>query len=100
MHVYAVGLDRDGDLGIAFQGYEGEHSYAGFMAGEPAAQEVALPAGTRRLLILDEGVSRLFPEGSLEEVPLTPWRSVWLWPAAPPTSDLTRLDVRSPLHAR
>ncbi|HEX2516487.1 MAG TPA: glycosyltransferase family 39 protein [Chloroflexota bacterium] len=111
LHVYAIGLDRDGDLGIAFQGYEGEHSYAGFMAGEPAAQEVALPAGTRRLLILDEGVARLFPEGSLQEVPLTPWRSVWLWPATPPTQhagstpptppsapDLTRLEVRSPLH--
>jgi hypothetical protein len=98
-HVYAVGLDREGDLGVAFQGYAGEHSYAGFMAGEPAAREVPLAPGTRRLLILDEGVRRLFPEGSLEEVPLTPWRSVWLWPAPPPTSDLTRLEVRSPLDA-
>jgi Dolichyl-phosphate-mannose-protein mannosyltransferase len=97
LHVYSVGLDRNGDLGVAFQGHEGEHSYAGFMAGEPAAREVPLPAGTRRLLILDEGVRRLFPEGSLEEVPVTPRRSVWLWPAAPSASELTRLEVRSPL---
>jgi hypothetical protein len=100
LHVYAVGLDREGELGVAFQGYEGEHSYAGFMAGEPSAQVVALPAGTRRLLVLDEGVRRLFPEGSLEELQLTPRRSVWLWPAVPPSSDLTWLEVRSPLDTQ
>jgi hypothetical protein len=95
--VYAVGFDRQGTLGIAFQGLRGSHSYAAFMAGVPAARSVSLPPHTTRLLILDESVARLYPQEALQEVTLTPSRRAWLWPAAPGGAALPSLTVRSPL---
>lgn len=78
--VYAVGLDRQGVLGVAFQGHRGEHTYARFMAGGAADRELSLPAGTRRLLVLDASTSRLFAPDTLAEMPITAQRTVWLWP--------------------
>lgn len=78
--VYAVGLDRQGVLGVAFQGYRGEHTYARFMAGGAADRELTLPAGTRRLLVLDASTARLFASETLTELPVTSLRTVWLWP--------------------
>jgi hypothetical protein len=95
--VYAVGLDRAGDLGVAFRGLRGEHTYGAFMAGAPAARSVPLPPRTRRLLILDESVARLYPPHALQTVTLTGTRRVWLWPAAPSDEDIESLTVRSPL---
>jgi hypothetical protein len=77
-HVAAIGPDRTGDLGVAFQGYEGAHDYDRFMAGDPAARTLALPAGTHRLVILDASVARLFPPADLRTVQLTPHRAFWL----------------------
>ncbi|MGH2355371.1 MAG: glycosyltransferase family 39 protein [Chloroflexota bacterium] len=96
-HVFAVGLDRDGALGVAFQGYEGEHTYAQFMAGDAASRYHPLPAGTQRLLILDQSVAHLFPAGALQTVEVTPHRDVWLWPAIPLGEELHSLSFREPL---
>ncbi len=95
--VYAVGLDRAGDLGVAFRGDRGEHTYAAFMAGAPATRALTLPPRTRRLLILDESVARLYPPHSLRTETLTATRRAWLWPAAPSAESIESLTVRSPL---
>jgi hypothetical protein len=77
-HVAAIGPDRAGELGVAFQGYEGAHDYDRFMAGDPAAPALALPTGTRRLIILDASVARHFPPADLRTVQVMPHRAFWL----------------------
>ncbi len=52
-----------------------------------------LPPGTKRLLILDEPIARLFPAGSLEARKITGKRYVWLWPAIPRDEELSLLTV-------
>ncbi len=100
-HVYAVGPDRQDELGVAFEGYRGQHTYADFMAGAPAAQRLSLGPRTRRLLILDRGVTRLLDADELEAVAVTPLRSVWLWPSeAAAGAPLQTLRLRRPLTAR
>jgi hypothetical protein len=100
-HVYAVGPDRQGELGVAFEGRRGRHTYADFMAGAPAAQRVSLGARTRRLLILDRSVTRLMESDGLEEVAVTPLRSVWMWPSEANAGALLQtLRLRRPLVAR
>jgi hypothetical protein len=76
--VYAVGLDREGDLGVAFRGYRGEHDYDRFMAGDAAEPALTLPPGTRRLVILDESIARLFPKTARQSVDATPFRDYWV----------------------
>jgi hypothetical protein len=77
----AVGLDREGTLGVAFRAYRGDHDYARFMLGGAAALSQPLPAGTTRLLVLDESVANLFRANDLESVAVSRWRTVWLYPA-------------------
>jgi hypothetical protein len=71
-HVYAVGFDRHGTLGIVFEAAHGRHTYARFMAGGSAELHKLLPPGTERLIILDAAIAGAFPNAALEPVRLAP----------------------------
>ena len=91
--VLAVGPDRDGEVGVAFQGEAGVHTYAGFMAGVPAEPAVQLPVGTRHLVLLDDSLADLFAAAALREVPLTQTRSIWLLPVEGDVRESFRLTL-------
>lgn len=78
LDVRAVGVDRDGSAGQLFSNQPGSRRQPEFLAGGLAG-DLVLSTSVRRLIVLDEDVSKLFdPAVGLRQIRITESRQIWV----------------------